>query len=199
MTKPENIQKASTIVSRLILQYQEYMALAEEIKILEDQKLSELNQISTKENKDIISLLASQDDFERIKKLNIQILLLQRDLQQISDEMTFANHLIWMMYKYKAYLGKVNEISDLKRFRTHCSPEGYICTERYKFLQKYLLNKYNIDINDKTKFPDEMELKKFYCSDLMISLLDDLEFLELWKTNEYLKSDSKINKWNTVK
>lgn len=199
MTKPEKIQKASIIVSRLILQYQEYMALAEEIKILEDQKLSELNQISTKENKDIMSLLSSQDDIEIIKKLNRQISLIQQDLQQISDEMTFANHLIWMMYKYKAYKGKVNEISDLKRFRTHCSPEGYICTERYKFLQKYLLNKYNIDINDVTKFPDNLDLEEFYNNDLIISLFDDLEFLELWKTNEYLKSDSKINKWNTVK
>lgn len=171
------LKDRNKIVDRLILQYNEYIALQNEIEKLQNEKLMLITKdISTNE-------------------VDKKIKLLKLDQNQISDEMTFADHIIWMIYKYKAYKGKPNEISNLRQFRNHCSPQGYICTTRYNFLRDYVLKSQSIDIDDSTKFSDDTSLKTFYSSVLMTNLLHDLHFLDQWKSNEYFKSNGLINKW----
>jgi hypothetical protein len=198
MTKEEILKNAEATVKRLILQYEEYANTLNSINRKENNKLALISKVSKKTNLSISQIMEDQDSYEEITKLNNEIDLLKLDLQQISDEMTFPNPIIWMMYKYKAYKGKSNEISNLRQFRNHCTPEGYICTERYKFLNDYLIANHNKDLSNISKFPDDLELNKLYESDLLIDLCNDLSFMQQWKENEYLKTDGKVNKWETV-
>lgn len=177
-----NINKK--IVKRLILQYGEYEFLQSEIKNLENQKFS---LVLKKKNK---------DDAE-LKSVNKQLELLQKDLQQVSDEMTFANPIIWIMYKYEAYKNTPKAIKTMYDFRKHCEPDGYICTMRFRFLNKYLETK-KTSLHDKKLFPNEMSLKDLYANKIIIDLLRNYTFMKLWKENEYLKTNGFINKWKTV-
>ena len=182
MLKHSLLDYCEQVVNRLILQYKEYLYLNKKIKALENNKFAELLKSKT---------------VDKVKEIDKEIELLKTDLDQVSNEMTFANPIIWMMYKYTAYKNTSNEISTLQDFRKHCEPEGYICTQRYRFLNNYLINVSNIDLNDKYKFPDGMNLSKLYKSKFIVRLSEDSKFMELWKDYEYHRTLGKVNKWLT--
>src|SRR5579864_2288935 len=125
------VREAKIKVKRLILQYKEYLALDEEIKTLKQQKMATLTKLAKLQNKRLSEVLSSQDKYPEIQIINQGLTLKKLDLKRISDEMSFANPLIWMMYKDLAYKGASNEISTFGAFKQHCSPEGYICTKRF--------------------------------------------------------------------
>ncbi len=168
------------VVDRLIMQYKEYVLLNEIIQKLENQKLI---YVLKKNNK-------------LIKKIDKMISLFKKDREQLSNEMTFANPVIWMIYKYQAYKGASNEIKTIGDFRKHCEPEGYICTLRFKFLKDYLKKK-SIDLTDLKKFPDNKDLKYLFKSDFIFKLTADTIFMNIWKSNEYLIENNKVNKWRS--
>lgn len=170
------------VVDRLILQYKEYLYLNKKIKELENKKFAEI--LKSKSGK-------------KVKLIEDTIALVKTDLNQVSNEMTFANPIIWMMYKYRAYKNTSNEISTLEDFRKHCEPEGYICTARYKFLKEFMRKNLSIDLDNKSLYPDTLELDDFYTKKEITSLLENHQFLKMWKEKEYLITKNKINKWNT--
>ena len=170
------------VVDRLIMQYKEYVFLNDHIKKLENDKFAEL---------------LKKKDSDKLQTIDDKLSLIKIDLDQVSNEMTFANPIIWMMYKYKAYKDTSSEISTLGDFRKHCEPDGYICTERYKFLCKYLKDNYEKDIEDKSIYSDRIDLSDFYIQDFLVKLSQDTKFMNLWKRNEYLISRNKVNKWHT--
>jgi len=198
MEKLEILKNAEITVKRLILQYKEYTNIHNNITEKETEKLKVISQLSKQESKTIPQIMLEQDKHEELISSNKKIELLKLDLQQISDEMTFPNPIVWMMYKFRAYKRKANEISTLRQFRNHCTPDGYICTERYKFLRDYLDKNYHEDLNNISVFSDALELNQLYKSDLIINLCKDLDFITIWKENEYLKTEGKVNKWKTV-
>ncbi|HWA52382.1 MAG TPA: hypothetical protein VG895_05005 [Patescibacteria group bacterium] len=173
-----NLDFAKKTVKRLILQYKEYEILNEEIKKFENEKFK----------------LILKKDNKKIKELDKKINLLKLDLQQISDEMTFSNPIIWMMYKNEAYKNTSKEIETMRDFRKHCEPDGYICTNRFRFLNNYLNNV----LEDKNIFPDDMLLINLYKQKIIVDLLDNPEFMKKWKDSEYLKTNNQINKWHTA-
>jgi len=198
MNKEEIIKDSDQIVNRLIMQYKEYMRLLNKIKNKDKELLEAIATAGKRLGKIPSELLQDNYKDSDTKAINKEKDLLKIDLDQISDEMTFANPIIWMMYKYKAYKGASNEISNMRQFRNHCTPKGYICTERYIFLNQYLKENQDTSLSDTERFPDDMDLSEVYESDLMISIYEDLEFMTHWKGLEYLKTDGKINKWKTV-
>ncbi len=174
----------AAVVDRLILQYKEYLFLNDQIKDLENDKFA---------------LLLKNKNSEKLRELDDKIALIKLDLDQVSNEMTFANPIIWMMYKFKAYKDTSNEIQTLGDFRKHCEPDGYICTVRYTFMCMYIKDKYSVDITNKVMFPDKLLLSTFYAADIIGKLLSDTSFLSQWKTNEYKITHNRVNKWNTNK
>lgn len=182
------------VVDRLIMQYREYTVLSVKIADLENDKLAVAAKEAQSQEVSLLTVL-QQNNNEELEKIDVKIKIAKQDLQRVSDEMSFANHIIWLMYKYQAYKGASNEIATLGALRRHCSPIDYICTKRFQYLQTYLLEHNAIDINDESEFLDNMPLDDLIQQEMIVSLLNDLKFLELWKSYEYHISDSTIAKW----
>jgi hypothetical protein len=186
------------IVERLIMQYREYVFLSEMIQKLENDRFAEAARIAKEKNISISDITQSKKSFAPLRLVDQKIALLKTDLQRLSDEMTYPNHYVWMMYKDKAYKGTSTEIATLADFKRHCSPEGYICTTRFKFMNEYLKRRAGVNLDDDNQYPPTMKLSDFYERSEILKLLEDTDFLAQWKGNEYLVSKNRINKWNTA-
>ncbi len=114
--------------------------------------------------------------------------LLKQDRQQVSDEMTFANHVIWLMYKHRAYQGTAKALHTLGDLKVHCAPVDDICHKRWEFLKSTLPE---VD----TIFSDAMLLEKFCQEPKVLDLLSNIEFLEKWKEQEFFRANGQIKKW----
>jgi hypothetical protein len=139
-----------------------------------------------------------QEQPPEIAELTKQIDETASDLQRISDEMTFANPVVWMMYKYRAYQGTSQAITDMQDFRKHCSKPGYICTKRYLFLNDYLKGR-GVDLNDRSSFADNLELPEVYGNAALLALPEDKAFMAEWDRHEYHETNSRVAKWENSK
>ena len=156
------------ILEKLLVQYGIYISLQEEIK------------------SDRFKLL-KMADLESASGLKGQIALKEEILARMSDEMSFPTPSVWMMYKYAAYKGTDKEIRTCQDFVDHCSPEGYICTERYKFLMEYL------DVSKLVSPSDELLI--LYEIEELNKLESDPKFMEAWLSNEFKITNNKISNW----
>lgn len=189
MNKGWLIKQAENTVERLILQYKEYVMLTDHIQVLETEKLEMLARDAKEKGVSLSVVMASANEDHAV---NRWLSLLKTDVQQVSDEMTFANPLIWMMYKDKAYKGTSTEIKTWKDFKKHCEPEAYICGIRYRFLKSHFASEGKaLD----TMFADDSGLMQIYQSREILDLCLDIDFMEEWKKQEYRKTDDKVNKW----
>jgi len=159
------------VVKRLIMQFKEYEHLNLLIKDIENKKF----------------IYKLKKNYKLTEAIDYKLNLLKLDQQRISDEMIFANPVVWMMYKYEAYKNTNNEIKTVEDFVNHCSPVGYICTKRFKFVSKYL------DIKNLFRLKDK--LSKVYKSEALLKIVNNPNFMKSWKENEYLIKDNKISKW----
>lgn len=191
------INNAEIIVDRLILQYKEYKNLIEEMKLLEQQYVKAVASISKKEKLNPIKVMSNFINYPILITLKTKLDILIKDSEQISDEMTFRNPIVWMMYKSKAYRGTVKEISNWQEFKDHCKPEGYICTQRYMFIRDYLRLNYSVDLDNIDSFPNNKSLAKIYSSRIFLNLINDYSFMKSWQENEYNKTNGIVNKWFT--
>jgi len=156
------------ILEKLLVQYKVYVSLQEEIK------------------SDRFKLL-KMVDLESASGLKGQIALKEEILARMSDEMSFPTPSVWMMYKYAAYKGTDKEIKSCQDFVDHCTPVGYICTERFKFLKEYL------DISKLINLSDE--LSTLYETEELSKLERDPKFMEAWLSKEFKITNNKIEKW----
>ncbi|HMQ02076.1 MAG TPA: hypothetical protein PKD79_03340 [Candidatus Doudnabacteria bacterium] len=189
------MNKYQPTIDRLIMQYHEYMSLYDAVKNLENEKLAVAAEEAGKQNVPLSTILKALPADSRLSEVDEYLKILQLDLQRISDEMSFANHVIWLAYKYQAYKGESNEILTLGALRAHCSPNDYICTKRFTFLVSYLSSYADCNLQDKVAFPDEMPLAEFIEHRVITELLDDVKFLKLWKSYEYYTAEQSIAKW----
>lgn len=120
---------------------------------------------------------------------------LTQELQDLSDSMTFANPIVWMMYKYEAYMGEAQPILNMHDFRLHCSKPGYICTNRFIFLNEQLARLDYALMSDTDHYPDDMSLKEAFETAEIVRISDDADFRELWDRHEYHKDGSRVAKW----
>jgi hypothetical protein len=160
-------QKIKTsLVDKLLVQYKNYMDIFSQIKDVK------------------FEILKSSDE-EKVKLEN-KLSVLNTILSRLSDEMTFPSPSIWMMYKYNTYKGTDKEIKTVKDFTDHCSPEGYICTRRYKFFVNYF---------DMSKYTNDQDLEIVFNSKDLHDLECDILFINKWIEKEYNIENNKISKW----
>ena len=191
----EVLKKAESVVNRLVLQYHEYLLLSEEIDRIKTEKLKLTAMLSKSHNKPMSEIAAHERDYPELAGCLDRLAITERERDQVSDEMTFANPVIWIMYKDVAYKGTQQEIRDWAAFKNHCSPEDYICGRRFRFLEKYLKEKYGIEFG--SLFADHTPLADIYKDQRIINLADDLTFMKTWQDHEYLRVGGVVNKWRT--
>ena len=189
----DHTRHAELAVERLLAQYREYLALVQTIEQARSQKLAHVAEISTAQGIPIGDILAHEDTHDALRDDARVIHLLEQDRDQLSDDMTFANPLIWIMYKDRAYRGTSQEIRDWEAFKRHCAPDGYICGKRFRFLEQHLQRTRGIALA--SAFPDRMPLRDICGQPLVMGLLDDRGCMTTWTHQEYLRSDGLVDKW----
>jgi hypothetical protein len=117
----------------------------------------------------------------------------EKDL--IGDKMTYADPVVWMMYKHEAYLGSDREIATVGTLRHHCEDHGGICAKRFKFLSAYIKGKHGKDILSSQEFPNDTRIELLYGSKLLDNVVSDLDFIEEWAKYEFYKKDGQVKKW----
>ena len=119
----------------------------------------------------------------------------EEEKDRIGDEMTYADPIVWMMYKHKAYLGSDHEITTVGALREHSDDHGGICAKRFDFLSTSIKVKYRKDIKDPKEFPDDMRIEDLYGSGLFDAVVSERDFISAWQNYEFYKKDGKVAKW----
>ncbi len=145
--------------------------------------------------------LASQLAKAKLKQLPVEELQslydrASREMQSISESMTFASPLVWMMYKFEAYKDEAQPIRTIQDFRLHCSKPGYICTKRFEFVNAELVRRQLPTLLDRENYLDDMLLHGAY--DAVQPLIADSTFMGTWGKHEYYKIDGRVAKWENV-
>lgn len=161
-------------VKRLIHQYNEYVEVSDKILKLKGKLLR--SKLANKQNEfDLLSI-----------ELNLQEKLLNR----ISDEMSFKDHMVWILYKYYAYKGTNKNMDTLADLKQHCMPEDYVCTKRFEYLCSFV----NLD-----KYDNTMTLNKFVVLPEISKLNENIDFMQGWQEYEYYIKKGKISKWKNYR
>lgn len=189
------LKKAESTVKRLVLQYGEYLSLTDEIDRLKTEKLKLAAAISKTRGVVLADVAAHEREYPELADCGDRLALLERERDQVSDEMTFADPVIWIMYKDVAYKGSRQEIKDWAAFKDHCAPEDYICGKRYRFLENYFRTQKGIEFG--SFFKDDTPLEAVYRDRRITDLVDDLALMKEWQENEYLRTGGVVNKWHT--
>jgi len=163
--------------AQLLEMYEEYKRLAREIA-----------EFSTQLARAKILGTATDIDKQRYAKMTDQ-------LQDISDEMTFAHPLIWIGYKYEAYKNETQPIRTMKDLRVHCNKEGYICTKRFSFLNDQLQKHHLPPLSNRDQYPEDVSLGDVMQDMALRTLCDDEKFLTLWQSYEFFKKEGAAAKW----
>ena len=127
--------------------------------------------------------------------LSEQRAALQRELQDVSDSMTFSHPFVWILYKFEAYKDEAQPIRTLRDFRVHCSKEGDICTKRFAFVNEQLARAGRHTLRDVESYEDALPLSALIEDQALTELARDTEFMKLWKTHEYTTIDGRVAKW----
>lgn len=114
----------------------------------------------------------------------------------IGDEMKYADPIIWMMYKHKAYLNSNHAILTFKDLKHHCVDHGGICAKRFNFLRQSILEIYKKDILDTKIFKDSMSIEDFYTDETLEDLVLNQKFMDTWTLHEYHEKNGKVAKWD---
>jgi hypothetical protein len=120
----------------------------------------------------------------------------EAEKNRIGDDMTYADPIIWMMYKHKAYKGSDHEINTLGDLKEHSVDHGGICAKRMRFLGTYIKNIYGKDILDSSEFSDDTNLVDFYDSNLLNEVVNTEAFINEWQKNEFFKKNGVVAKWS---
>lgn len=195
MNSHEVLVVAEVKVEHLLRQYHEYLAASQAIDQLKDKQMKVAIELGAVKGVSFSTVL--QQCPAEIAAINRDLEIAEQDLRRISDEMTFANPVVWMMYKFKAYAGTSQAITDMADFRKHCSKPGYICTKRYKFLNQQLQQR-GVDLDDLSAYPDDMSLEKAYKIPAILALAQNEDFMTQWNRYEYHLDNGRVAKWENA-
>lgn len=195
MSTPNPLAAAGAQVEHLLAQYADYLVASTSIDQLKDQQMKLAITLGAQMNVPFTTILRQPPASLQAIRRDIQTAGQRR--QRISDEMTFANPLVWMMYKYKAYAGTSQAITDMADFRKHCSQPGYICTKRYQFLNSHLQAQ-GRNLNDTAAYPNALKLPEVYESAALLAVLNDQAAMAEWKMYEYNLDNGRVAKWENA-
>lgn len=119
----------------------------------------------------------------------------EEEKDRIGDEMTYADPIIWVMYKKQAYAGSHHEINTLGDLKKHSIDHGSICAKRMRFLALFIKGNYKKDILDSSEFSDDIILEDFYDNNLLNDIVSDKKFIKTWESHEYFKDQGRVTKW----
>jgi hypothetical protein len=118
----------------------------------------------------------------------------KKNLQSLSDSMTFSNPFVWIMYKFEAYKNEAQSIRTMRDFRIHCSKVGEICTKRFSFVNEQLTQKGQPTLMD-DRYDNSFLLDTLLKEESMQALVNDPMFMALWKKHEYNTDQTRVAKW----
>ena len=171
----KDTNSARAAVDRLLDMYDEYKTLTAKITAAERHLA--------------LAKLKNSD----IEQAQIELDVLRRDQQRLSDAITFDTPLVWVMYKFEAYQDEAQPIRTMHDFRLHCSKPGYICTKRFIFLNAHLCSNGQRPLTDGKQYPDEMLLREIF--PLLGEIEQDEVFMSSWRAHEYYQEHGAIKKW----
>ncbi len=119
----------------------------------------------------------------------------EEEKDSIGEAMKYADPIIWMMYKYEAYQNSDHAIDTFSDLRTHSIDHGGICAKRFKFIQSWTKDKYNVDILDSNIFNPHMSISDLFTSEIMEKLVADTECMDKWKKFEFHTINGRVAKW----
>jgi hypothetical protein len=120
----------------------------------------------------------------------------KKNLQRLSDSMTFSNPFVWILYKFEAYKNEAQSIRTIRDFRIHCSKVGDICTKRFLFVNEQLTQKDHPTLMDDL-YDGSLLLNALLKDKSLQALVNDPTFMALWKTHEYNTVDTRVTKWES--
>lgn len=180
LNRKKLLEHAEIAVQRLMMQYNEYLLLDRYLRQIEEERFVRLADLAKQTGKPVSMLRDTPPDESAA--------LVQTLQQRVSDEMTFANPLIWMMYKHRAYKDTSQEIATLDDLRRHCAPADYVCGKRFRFF-----NLRHPGVLD--AFAPTTQLNDVYLHDSVLAASQDHSFMQEWQTHEYAIADNRIAKW----
>lgn len=187
--------EAQKAVDVLIRQYRQDLDLIDRMQKLKSKHMSVAARLSKERGTGLRDVLRTPHMYAELAGLIQEEHNLQEQQQRLWDSMFYPNPVIWLMYKYQAYRGGQNAITTMGDMKKHCTPEGYICTKRFAFLNDYLRRTQNIDVTDTAVFPDDCLLPAFYESALIIGLTNEGTFMEQWQAYEFYTRNGAVAKW----
>lgn len=122
-----------------------------------------------------------------------------RQLEQkaLGEAMTFANPLIWLGYKIRAYAGSPKELRTVADLRKHAENPDYICYKRLSYLSDALKAKTGKDLWK--DWSAETQLGELFDNDVWWELSADSEFITGWQNYEYFRQADgdrmRVAKW----
>ncbi|RAL55891.1 hypothetical protein BLD25_03580 [Candidatus Gracilibacteria bacterium GN02-872] len=165
------------------------------IKLLVEQFFERMN--LDKEIKHLNNELKKTEDKDKKSELQAKIIKKELNQKTLGESMKYDNPYIWIKYKIKAYKGLPDEIITIGDFEKHChkSPT-YICGKRFDFLNKYLKEKYNIDLLTNNQYE---EVENFLKNNFVQNLSQNEEFMKEWLSYEYYNENGRVAKWENYK
>ena len=120
----------------------------------------------------------------------------KKNLQLLSDSMTFSNPFVWIMYKFEAYKNEAQSIRTMRDFRIHCGKVEDICTKRFSFVNEQLTQKGQPTLMD-DRYDDSFLIDMLLREESIKALVNDPMFMTLWKKHEYNTVNILAAKWES--
>lgn len=160
-------------VAKLVGQYKQWMDLEMQINQLKNQ------------------LPMSIDKEKKIEDLKLE-------QKQLGEAMTFANPLIWLMYKIRAYQGTEKALQNLGDLRKHCESPTYICHKRLDYLNWGLQKRFGKNLLDDS-LDSAVSLEKIIEDGELLDLSLDGDFMKSWQEYEYFKQIDEHDRMRVAK
>ncbi len=199
--RPEKLDKETILedaereVEELLDMFDQWSQLNNKVSEIEDKIFSKAVTVATENSIDISKVTEGKfknDDVERLKEEKRAV---EEEKKAVGQSMKFKNPVVWIMYKRKAYIGTNDEMRVMQDFREHCQVPDGICTARYIFIKEYCEEKLGWNIDSNNDFDRDLSLKRLYNDDKIISLVQDDEFMERWRSHELNMADGRPAKW----
>jgi hypothetical protein len=125
-----------------------------------------------------------------------QIAATVADRQRISDEMRFADPIVWILYKYHAYQGTHHALSTWGELIAHSRGHDGICGKRLRWLERKVAS-YGVEIMKEESIPLRSSLLEVAALPMIEQIASDNECMTEWRQYEYEEYDGNVAKWHS--
>ncbi len=116
--------------------------------------------------------------------------------RRISNQMFFADPIVWIRYKHVAYQGTVQALTSWHDLIEHSMSHDGICGKRLNWLISTAA-KQGVDILSSKVISAETSLEIVATLPIIVQIADSPEAMTGWRTYEYYKHKGQVQKWST--